>query len=358
MKHFLLVLTLAFSTFSLLQAQEIIVPQTNRPLITKRTASWCTNCGTWGWSLFENLLSDNQSTALLIAAHYSGEHQNSVAQEITSNFGAFGQPTFYFNSENQGANSSNGSTVRSNIQEAVNTFNAATPVVQAGIDAKADDAYTINVEVKTEFFQQAEGDFYLGAYLIERNFTGTQTPIGNNAQHKQLLRLSATNTTFGEALASGQIASGATQEASFTITAAMMEQAGIQDLDRIFSNEFEIATIIWENVNGDYEVVNTNRASIGVLSGNQEIEALNVFNVYPNPAGTQAFLALELTQNLEDVTISLMNAQGQLVRNIYQGELVAGPHQIELAKGALPGGMYFVNIVSTQGSMSHTLIFH
>ena len=150
MKQFLLVLALVFSITTLTQAQEIIVPETNQPMITKRTASWCTNCGTWGWSLFENLLSDNQGDALLVTAHHSGNYQNDVAKEITSNFGAAGQPIFYFNSENQFANSGNSSTIRSNIQAAVEGFNAAMPIVQAGIDAEVSDTYTINVGVKAE----------------------------------------------------------------------------------------------------------------------------------------------------------------------------------------------------------------
>jgi hypothetical protein len=358
MKHLLLTLTLIFSTFSLIQAQEIIVPQTNRPLITKRTASWCTNCGTWGWSLFEDLLSDNQSVALVIAAHHSGLYQNEISQEITSNFGAFGQPAFYFNSENQGANSGNGSSIRTAFQEAVQNFNAAMPTVQAGIDARVDDTYTVFVDVKTEFFQEAEGDFYLGVYLIEKFFTGTQTPLGNSALHKQLLRLSANNTTFGELFASGQVSSGSSHEASFTITADMMEQAGITDLERLYDNAFEIATIIWEENDGDYEVVNTNRSFIDILSSNRDIDAVNTFKAYPNPASEQAFLALELTQTLEEATIVLMNAQGQLLRTIHQGELAEGPHQIALTAAALPAGLYIVNMASEQGSISQTLIFH
>ena len=358
MKHFLLVLALVFSVSTLTQAQEIIVPETNQPMITKRTASWCTNCGTWGWSLFEDLLSDNQENALLITAHHSGNYQNDVAKEITSNFGAAGQPVFYFNSENQGANSGNGSTIRSNVQTAVEGFNAAMPIVQAGIDAEVDDTYTVFVEVKTEFFQEAEGNFYLGVYLIEKSFTGTQTPIGDNATHKQVLRLSATNTTFGEALASGQVNSGTTQEASFVIMPDMMEQAGIQNLDGIYDDAFEIATIIWEETDGDYEVVNTNWSSIDILSSNEEIGAVNTFSIYPNPSTNQTAVELNLGQPLEEVVIELTNNYGQIVRKIYQGQLPEGMHQFEIAKERLSSGMYMVTVTSNEGRICKKLIFN
>lgn len=70
------------------------VEEVQRTLITKRTASWCINCGTWGWTLFDGLVADNEDKSVLIAAHYDGDLENAAAEEITDNFGGFYQPRF------------------------------------------------------------------------------------------------------------------------------------------------------------------------------------------------------------------------------------------------------------------------
>ncbi|MEO1714235.1 MAG: hypothetical protein AAFU60_12955 [Bacteroidota bacterium] len=47
-----------------LQAQEVM--EVTTPVITKKTATWCINCGTWGWDLFEGLVSANQNSAVFL----------------------------------------------------------------------------------------------------------------------------------------------------------------------------------------------------------------------------------------------------------------------------------------------------
>ncbi|HHB79571.1 MAG TPA: hypothetical protein ENK85_10105, partial [Saprospiraceae bacterium] len=61
----ILLLLLAVGISYLAQAQE--VPQTQSSLIIKKTASWCPPCGGWGWDLFEQLIDDNDSQAILWA---------------------------------------------------------------------------------------------------------------------------------------------------------------------------------------------------------------------------------------------------------------------------------------------------
>ena len=102
---------LIFSVFSIvLQAQEITVPQTQRPLITKRTASWCPNCGGWGWTFFRNVMDDNNGKAVFFANHYDGIHTSPTTLALATNFGGVSQPLFFLNNTNQSVSSGSTAT--------------------------------------------------------------------------------------------------------------------------------------------------------------------------------------------------------------------------------------------------------
>jgi hypothetical protein len=352
MKQFLLSLSFFLLLTSFLQAQDIDVPQTHQPLITKRTASWCSNCGSWGWTLFEDLLSDNRSNALVIAAHHSGNYINDAATAITDNLGGFGQPTFFLNNDNQNANSGNGSTVRDNIRNQVLVINAAFPVVQAGIRAQMDDTYTLFIDTKVSFFQEEDGKYKLGVYLIDRSFIGSQTPIGNNAEHKNVIRLAATDDIFGEEIANGAITEGTTIESAYTIPGQLLEQEGLFGANGFDNERFEIATIIWkENVaTQKYDVVNTNKTSIGILSAVNEIEALEAFTIQPTVANDQSIAFLSINNTIEQAQVRLLNNQGQVMRTLFRGELNEGDHRFDIIRNELPAGLYYVQLINQHGS--------
>ena len=66
---FTLLLFFALS-FSNIHAQD--VPEVQRTLLTKVTATWCPSCGSWGWSFFEDIIEDNTGKATFMGAHHSG----------------------------------------------------------------------------------------------------------------------------------------------------------------------------------------------------------------------------------------------------------------------------------------------
>ena len=69
-KNFLLSVCLLLGA-NFIFAQE--VPEVQRPLVTKISATWCPPCGGWGWTLMEELVIDNEDKATLIVAHHDGQ---------------------------------------------------------------------------------------------------------------------------------------------------------------------------------------------------------------------------------------------------------------------------------------------
>lgn len=78
---------------------------------------------------------------------------------------------------------------------------------------------------------------------------------------------------------------------------------------------------------------------------------------YPNPAATTAYMDL-LVEAGDDVEVTLYNTLGQRVKTIFAGTLPANtPHLVEIEKGRLAGGLYFVQVRGSNFSKMQTLVF-
>lgn len=356
MKKWILFLPmLAF--FQWLSAQDIDVPQTNKPLVTKYTASWCPNCGSWGWTLFNNLIADNAGDALLLAAHYSGNYQNAAAVAWYENDDAFYQPVFYVNNENQGALSGNIASVRETVRGKVQQINGQAPAAQTGIRAQVSGDYALEVETKTRFFQNATGEYFLGVYLVEKSFVGYQSGQGNNAQHKQMLRLALSPGAFGALLANGSLSAGAEFEQSYTLSSAEIQAAGITNLDGLLTGNIEIATVIWKKVGGKYEAVNANSSVVSIVSSTAQPEEAARFELRPNVVSRQAAVLLELSQDIPDASLSLYSPHGALLRTLHQGRLRAGLNSFELHRENLPPGLYVLRLATAKAVITRPAVF-
>ncbi|MEM8909725.1 MAG: T9SS type A sorting domain-containing protein [Bacteroidota bacterium] len=78
-------------------------------------------------------------------------------------------------------------------------------------------------------------------------------------------------------------------------------------------------------------------------------------NAYPNPAwGTQT-IAFEILEK-GAVQIQLVDKTGQVVREVYNGQLSAGSHQMEVALNGLQEGLFYYQVRDAKG-ISSTPIF-
>jgi len=207
----LIALLCSFSLF----AQD--VPEVQQSMISKVTATWCTACGSWGWNLFAGVVEDNNDNALVVATHYSGDLMNSTASAITNNFNVNSQPRFVVNDVDQGASSGNASTKRTDIANMVATNAAMPPVVNAGLTVVLTDDNELEIKTNTMFFQNADGEYNLAAYIVEDNVIANQASQGANANHKNILRAGASTDAFGELIVNGTVSAGETFQKNFVM---------------------------------------------------------------------------------------------------------------------------------------------
>lgn len=340
---------LIFSLFSImLQAQDITVPQTQRPLITKRTASWCPNCGGWGWTFFRNVMNDNSGKAVFFANHYDGIHTSPTTTALAANFGGVSQPVFFLNNINQSVSSGATATARTNIQNQVNTAYASTPVVQSGIRAIHNSAaQTLSVTAKSRFFQSANGEYYLGIYLVFKEFVGFQSPLGNTAEHKELMRSHLTANVFGDLIANGAVAAGAEAEVSGQISIAGLDP-----------NKLRIVTIIWKKEGNTYRVTNANETDdfLAPSSADELWAAQQQLKIYPNIITESARIDLEVTESSLPWRVELVHVSGQVVETVFRGTLAGGAHTFSLERGTRPAGVYFVRLSNGLRAMAQRVV--
>jgi len=70
-------------------------------------------------------------------------------------------------------------------------------------------------------------------------------------------------------------------------------------------------------------------------------EAAQAVRLYPNPVKENFTLEFELAE-AADMNISISNALGQTIREIQNGNMNAGSHQLNISSNELPNGTYFV----------------
>lgn len=342
---------LIFSFFSIiLQAQEITVPQTQRPLITKRTASWCPNCGGWGWTFFRNVVDDNNGKAVFFANHYDGLHTSPTTLALAANFGGVSQPQFFLNNTNQNVTSGATASARTNIQNQVNAAWATTPVVQSGIRAIHNSAaQTLSVTAKSRFFQSASGEYYLGIYLVFKEFIGFQSPLGNAAEHKEMMRSHLTANVFGEQIANGTVAAGAEAEVSGQISIAGLDPAKLR-----------IVAIIWKKEGNTYRVTNANETDdfLSPSSANDLWAAQQQLKISPNIITESARIEMQITESRLPWRVDLVNASGQVTETIFQGTLDGGVHTFSIERGPRPAGLYYIRVSNGLHAMSQRVVLH
>lgn len=350
MKRFLLLVAL-FSAGLFVQAQEITVPKSQIPMITKISASWCPHCGNWGWNFFEGLLEGNQNKAIMMVTHYSGNYRTPAGEAMATNFGIVGQPEFYMGTEKISANSGNYSNMIPMVSNSINTMTSQVPKAQSALKLGMLADGSVKVQARAQFFEKTSGEFYLGIYLVQKNFVGYQSPIGNAAQHKNLFRGSIDDNDFGTLLVAGSVDADQVfdMEHSFNLNAT-----GYQ------SDNINIVSILWEKVGNRYEYVNANFSDVfEIVSSNEEVnKRVSLFQVSPNPLRSNAMIELSLDKPLEQVVTDLLTISGEKVQAVGMPNfLPAGEHRFPvILQDRLAAGVYLLRLQSVQGMINRRIV--
>lgn len=343
-KTFTLLLSIFFAATCFAQQVE----EVQRTLLTKRTATWCPICGNYGWTMMDYLLTDNADKATIIAAHENGSSLGTqTGEDITANWGAFGQPTFFVNEVNQNVGSSNVDAKRTDIKAQVDAAYDSAPVANVGF-APVYQNGEIKVDAKVKFFQAAQGEFFLSIYLLEDGVEADQAGSVADDIHDRVLRFNFSNSSWGEPLTSGSVSAG--QEFSQSFALPIGDPTGY---------DYHVAGIIWRLDGGVYIPVNTwSTTTIQMATSVEEVAELTGFEVRPTVTSNSAVIQLELSDNQQVAKLDLFNLNGQKVSTLFEGELSAGTHPFEVNKEMTGGnGTFIVRFSNGEQVSSQRVIF-
>lgn len=324
--------------FSFLSAQE--VPEVQKTLLTKITATWCPNCGSWGWTFFEQLIEDNSEKAVFVGAHHSGDLVSPPGEAFSTNFMAPYQPYFYAGNFEVGATSGNIATKRQEVKNIVDANYLQSPIANVGFEAQI-SGNAITVNTKTIFFQETSGEYYLALYILEDGVINNQAANSSMAIHPFVIRSSFTTAIFGNLLASGTISDGTEFLDNFELNIDSEWNA-----DSLY-----VAGIIWDKSGDTYEFVNVNmtREFDSTVAVNAIPSTNMTIDLYPTITSTNSQLLFDLKDQPHNVAIQLFNIEGKVIQQIFNGTLNLGKSSLNIPTNKLSSGLYFVNIQTQNG---------
>ena len=315
-----------------LSAQDIVVPQTQKSLILKKTADWCSICGLWGWDMFESIVANlDETQGFAIANHYSGGLSNTTTSELQSIFPASGgQPRFYLNSTDQNVTSNTWMDKDDLILQQIADAATQTPTVQTGLELSKNDDGSYLIRARSEFFQNTTGEHFLQLYTVERDFVGFQSQQGSDADHKNLVREALLSGIVGEVIGSGSPTVGDDYQVEQNFTTTIAEE------------DLVVLAVVWKSENGTQTFVNLN--TVDELS-----ETSNAFDpaevglrtsILGNSSARPVF-QLNTERNLAGTQIVVFDVIGRRRALLHQGNLPVGTHTFGME---LPAGIYLASI--------------
>lgn len=344
---------LSLYAFSYAQV-DVEVDRVQQSLVSKVTATWCPNCGTWGWTFFEDVIEDNEGKAIFLGTHYSGNLKTDEGVALGSNFSSSGQPQFFLGNSNQSVNSGNANAKRAAVRDAIDSNYASMPNIAVGAriikDEENDNLW--NIHTKTSFYENAAATYSLGVLVIEHDVMEVQSgQNGGPVMHPYVVRKGVTPSVFGEAFSTTTIDAGTDMEMSMQL-----------ELDPTWNTEnVSIVAIVWEEVNGKYQYVNAihvNEVEEPIIdtTNTNDLEGSVSMSVVPSLIVDQATVQFDLNENISEAEVVLLNVNGQKVSTLYKGGLNTGANQFLLNKEN-KSGWYIVGLLTKKGSTYQKVVF-
>jgi hypothetical protein len=316
------ILALTILSFSFLFAQ---AQQTKTPVFSKVTATWCPNCGSWGWDFMEEMkeMYNGGQEAVILGVHYSGNLRNPTAEWFSDNLKSLGQPVFFVNNEDLNATRNNWSSKIPEIQDKFEEISSEQPKQLfsfATTYINENNEIVANVTKSPSSFNSDE--YYFGVYVFENNVEENQSPIGLSS-HPNVLRGVMSDNFWGDL--TDEISSDITTEYKMALDA---------NWD---ANNVGLVAILWKKDGNDYIFENSAVIyNIGLLSSDFELidEELIDIKSFSNQ------IEISIDTN-DDYSVSLINPLGQLVdkqtfnRNISinTSSLVTGIYTVHISQG-------------------------
>ncbi|MEQ9187949.1 MAG: T9SS type A sorting domain-containing protein [Cryomorphaceae bacterium] len=349
-KIYALVIT-ALLSGSVFAQGEWIVPQENVGLITKITATWCNPCGTWGWEAMEGVLETYGEDHIVVSlyAPSSSKLYNTAAQELADEIGYSGTPNFAGNGLDKGTSVAEATAI-------ADTFASAPTLAVPAYAIEWVNADTIVIEVKTRFFENIDGSFFLDVFMVEDHVMEEQNGHTGDVPHHMVVRkgfMPLKDST--NLILSGSAASGDEISKKYFI-----EVDSEWDWD-----ELMIVSTLWmENPEDPADLLYVNgqktwqegELTIGYGTdapiyypphtwaiGVEEVEEL-AFEIYPNPAKNNLTIKLSDVADVEVVFTDLLGKE-VLHTQFTSRDLI----NIDVTE--MPAGVYMVQLKTERGDL-------
>ena len=339
-KHFLVPFFLTCAVLQNPQAQE--VAEVQQSLITKFTAMWNGECGTWSWALFESLRDSLPGKAVVLAAHVSGSYlQNQISLDWESNLGSADVPKFYLNDELQNVTSANVAAAFQLIEGLVEDNYQSAPLANVGLET-AWNGDEIDIKTKVRFFQNGTGAFYLGLYLIEDHVMAAQAGFSGWVPHNGLLRTAVTPAPFGNLLVSGVVTAGTEFSKTYIASTSPYKLENLK-----------VVGVIWKKEGSVYKAVNVwSIDAKPLIDATTEIHADPGIQatLWPNIfSGEEGIIRLQLKQ-AENLRIELIAGDGRVASLVFESRLAAGRHEISFdSSGVSLKGLHALRVTTAEG---------
>jgi|GEM_PF-1845458 len=316
----------------------------NKPLISKKTATWCPNCGTWGWDFKLAILEEiSAEDATIVALHHSGDLANETSIAVTDAIGGAGQPVFFLNNTNLNASSGNWSGKLDELKTNVEAMNSEIPAFGVELHAyPGASANEIVTEIALHVNQAVEGEYYIATYLVTNNIVNNQAGNSQSAEHKKILLDEFSGSPFGREIGNGPILEGVI-DFSITTTFESLPDAST-----------DVAVVIWQKDGDEYGVVNTAVIEgVELLSSNDDVNWVTDASSYY--AQNLINVSLQSEEVIGEYKINILSTNGQIVKSV-SNTTFENTLELQLDASALPSGNYFINMVSSKGIWSDKVV--
>jgi len=229
----------------------LVVQEKNTPFYTKLTATWCGPCGAWGWSLNKEIVEGIGTDAISMSVYGSStsNFQNPTSIKWMADFGGKSYPNFTMNGVNKTVfptpTSISTAQTKADIITGAQDFSSSEVLMNAaGRLVWEGQKLTVQSVVKT--FKQQEGEFYVGAYIVENNAFSIQNGQNGEVQHPNVNRGSMSSSVYGVKYDGGL---GAGVQGSLPDFTYDVPQSWVKE-------NISVALIIWKKEGDKYIYVN------------------------------------------------------------------------------------------------------
>jgi hypothetical protein len=324
------------------------VPTKKMAFMGKKTATWCTPCGTWAWTVFSDIYSRTSGEPFIATEmHISSSSvlASSDAATIYTHMEARSStPVFYVNNINETQYSSSGgiytNATKYRIYAVADSIGQTDADINAAYTATISPSGVISVSTKTKAFSDVTGDYYLGIYLVETDVVAYQSGIGNTAVHKSILREAISTNAMGDLVSSGAITAGAEFTNTFTHTVDPSYNA----------NNLQLFAVLWKKVGNDYSYESAYSDFQTLVSTPiNKIELSNDLAVSAYTTKGELHYQLDNIESNQNVSVDLIGLNGQIEKSIYNGNAM-DQVQVTLNVADLPKGVHFIRTI-VEGKM-------